>query len=69
MTLHETAPGIFSNVVEIASEDAIEAAWENYAAHMRQATDNPALLTDRGWTQRRAVLNRRFDQLYLAGER
>lgn len=74
MSRVEIEPGIFrnyseiansSNVVPLVSKSAVEAAWEEYAAWMRQAENDPSRWSDREWVQQRAVLNRRFDQLYL----
>ena len=58
-----------AEVIPISTPTALNQAWDEYAEHTRQAIANPALLVDREWVQRRAILNRRFDRLYLLTER
>lgn len=56
-------------LLHISSPSAVDDAWASYAAHMALAQADPRLWTDRAWMEKRAVLNRRFDRLFLLSER
>lgn len=56
-------------LLSLASQTAVDRAWAEYAEHRAQALDDPRLETDRAWMQRRAILQRRFDRLFLMQER
>lgn len=58
-----------SAVLRLADKCAVDQAWDEYAVHMRRAMDDQRLLLDREWMEQRAVLQRRFDRLYLMQER
>lgn len=53
------------NVIPLVSEESVNEAWRRYSDWMKLAQDDPSRWSDREWVQQRAVLNRRFDQLYL----
>lgn len=55
-----------TNVIELASAESVDRAWQAYADHTAQGFADPKLCLDRNWMQTRARLLRRFDQLYLA---
>lgn len=72
----ETAPGCFtdvpSNVVELASEERVDEAWETYAAMARRLADDPKLLFDRDFNEGLARRHERWKRLFLmqdGGER
>jgi len=52
-------------VLHIATRTAVDEAWEAYRAHVLLAEEDRALWSDRAWIERRAILNRRFDRLFL----
>lgn len=56
-------------VLPLASRSAVDDAWESYANHMMLAQADASLWTDRAWMEKRALLNRRFDRLFLLAER
>lgn len=68
---HETEPGIFSqadNVVELASEEALERAWEEYRLHTARAHVDLSLYLDRGYIQDNIRLHNRFQRLFKMRE-
>lgn len=52
-------------LLHLATRSAVDEAWEAYRAHMLLAEADRALWTDRAWMEQRAILNRRFDRLFL----
>lgn len=53
------------NVIELASAESVEAAWNRYAVKARQLVDAPELLCDRQFSQDLARLYERWKRLFL----
>lgn len=49
-------------LLDPAREDA---AWDAYASVTRQAIDNPHLLCDREYMERRTLLHKRWERQYM----
>lgn len=68
----EVLPGIFrdpdSNVVELASEQSIEAAWNAYVGLVQQQREDERLLTDMPHQQAIARAWAAWRRLYLMTE-
>ena len=56
------------NIVELASESAVDAAWKALCEHRKPLLGNPSVLCDREWVEKDAKLNARFYRLFLAME-
>lgn len=51
-------------VIELASDRSVDAAWEAYAALARQLSDKPALIADRGFNEQMARAHERWRRLF-----
>ena len=54
-----------AEVIEIASADAVDAAWDAYRRHAERAMHKRSLLLDRGYMEKWAMLEARFKKLSL----
>jgi len=54
-----------AQVLDIASPERVEAAWEQYQALAVQVGDDPHLISDRDFNQRMAVAHEKWRRLYL----
>jgi hypothetical protein len=54
-----------ADVLEIASRDTVDAAWNAYQRHAERAFDDRRLLLDRGYMEEWARLEAKFKRLSL----
>ena len=66
----EIAPGVFrdNNVVELASVERVDQAWQLYADKAAELVDNPHLLCDRGFNEELARRHERWKRVFLIQE-
>jgi hypothetical protein len=57
-----------ANVIPLASESAVDAAWNDYADEARKLITNPELLCDRGFNETLARKHRTWLQLFYIQE-
>lgn len=55
-------------VIQLVSERAVDAAWEELRHHSVRLVDNPRLLLDRDFVEEHTRLERRFKRLFLMQE-
>lgn len=55
-------------VIQLVSETAVDAAWEQLRDHSKRLVDNPRLLLDRGFVEEHTRLERHFKRLFLMQE-
>lgn len=56
-------------VIPLASPHSVNDAWENYAVLARQLSEDATLLFDRGFNEELARRHRKWEKLFLIGER
>lgn len=57
------------NIIELASEAAVNAAWNEYAALAVQLRDDPHLLVDREFNKQMARAHEKWRRLFLIQDR
>ena len=55
-------------IIELASPEAVDRAWEAFAELARDIVDDPRLLTDRAFYQEYLRRQERFRKLFLVQE-
>lgn len=56
------------NIIELASELGVDAAWDSYVEMARDLVDDPRLLTDREFNQEFTRRHERWRKLFLMQE-
>lgn len=57
------------SVVQLASEERVDAAWDAYASMAARLSDDPKLLCDREFNQELARRHEHWKRLFMMGER
>ena len=57
-----------SNVIALASEEAVDRAWRAYAEHVTRLRGDPTLLSDRAFNEESVRRHERWKRLFLIQE-
>jgi hypothetical protein len=54
-----------ATIIDIATKESVDSAWESFRAHAARSFDDRSLLLDRGYMEEWARLEARFKRLSL----